>query len=218
MEYPVRTVHQSWAVIHTWLDHNAPAVRRALNAPADEATLSDLERAVGRELPEAFRASYLIHDGAAPVSGPIGGVPLLTAAGVTNEWKSLKKQSPDLPPPSKPVSARPGAIREVGWSAGWVPFAGPDEQNYIALDFDPGPTGAPGQVITFGADQYIYKTPRYVLAPSFGAFMNLLAELFASGEVEPVPEEPATYLRLARRNTNGALCGLLNGAHLLVSP
>jgi cell wall assembly regulator SMI1 len=167
----VRIVAESWGVIHGWLDRYAPAVRQALNPPADEAMLLRLETTVGRELPEEFRASYHIHDGAAPVSGPIVGVPFLTATGIAKEWKSLKKQSPNLAPPDRPMSARPGSIREVGWSAGWIPFAGPDEQNYIALDFDPCPNGVPGQVITFGSDQYKYGTPRYFLAPSFGAFL-----------------------------------------------
>lgn len=212
-----RTVAESWAVVHEWLDLNAPAVRRALNPPADEAALARLEAVVGTELPENFRASYRTHDGSAPVSGPIVGVPLLTVSGLAKEWKSLRTESPSMPPPDQPMSARPGAIREIGWSAGWVPFAGPDEQNYIALDFDPGPTGTPGQVITFGADQYIYGTPRYALAPSFGAFMAWLSDLFTAGEVERVPDEPATYLQLTRRRKNGAACGLLNGIHLLVN-
>jgi cell wall assembly regulator SMI1 len=212
-----KTVADAWAVIHKWLDQHAPLVGEKLNPPADERALTRLAAAVGRELPEDFLVSYRIHDGADPVSGPILGVPLLSAAEIIKKWKGLKPQrGQDCPAPEQPVSARPGAIREVGWCPGWVPFAGPDEENYLALDFDPGPAGTPGQVISFGADQFIYGTPRYVLAPSFGAFLGLLADLFARGEAEVPPDEPdSDFLQLARRRADGAACNLLTGIQLL---
>jgi len=212
-----KSVAGAWDAIHKWLDRHAPTVRAKLNLPADEAALARLAAAVGRELPDDFLASYRIHDGSDRVSGPIVGVRLLSAAEIVKEWKGLKpKRGQDSPAPDQPVSARPGAIREVGWSPGWVPFAGPDEDNYLALDLDPGPTGTPGQVISFGADQFIYGTPRYVLAPSFGEFMALLADLVARGEVEAPPDEPdSAFLRLTRRREDGAACNLLTGIQLL---
>jgi cell wall assembly regulator SMI1 len=212
-----KTVAAAWADIHKWLDRHAPSVRKNLNPPADETALARLVKAVGRELPEAFLESYRIHDGAGRSSGPLIGVPLLSAGEIVKEWKDLKpRRGEDRPPPEQPVSARPGAIQEVGWSPGWIPFAGPDQENYLALDFDPGPTGTAGQVISFGADQFIYGTPRYVLASSFGAFMALLADLFARGEVEVPRDEPdSAFLQLARRRADGAACNLLTGIRML---
>src|SRR5262249_49298569 len=86
----LKTVAASWAVIHKWLDRHAPLVREKLNPPTDEAALARLATAVGRELPEDFLASYRIHDGADRVSGPIIGVPLLSAAAIVREWKDLR--------------------------------------------------------------------------------------------------------------------------------
>jgi cell wall assembly regulator SMI1 len=213
----LKTVAASWAVIHKWLDRHASRVREKLNPPTDEAALARLATTVGRELPEDFLESYRIHDGADRASGPIVGVPLLSAAAIVKEWKGLRpRRGQDCPAPDQPASARPGAIREVGWSAGWMPFAGPDEENYLALDFDPGPNGKAGQVISFGADQFIYGTPRYVLAPSFREFMAFLAELFAREKVEVPPNEPdSAFLQLARRREDGAACNLLTGIRLL---
>jgi cell wall assembly regulator SMI1 len=213
----VKTIAASWDVIHKWLARYAPLVRGMLNPPTDEAALTRLATTLGRGLPEDFLASYRIHDGANRVSGPIIGVPLLSAAAIVKEWKGLRpRRGQDCPAPEQPVSARPGAIQEVGWSAGWIPFAGPDEENYLALDFDPGPKGKAGQVISFGADQFIYGTPRYVLAPSFREFMAFLADLFAREEVELPPDDPGSaFLQLARRREDGAACNLLTGIRLL---
>ena len=208
------TVSKAWATIHAWMDRHAPSVRAKLNPPADEAALARLQATLGVQLPEDFLASYRIHDGAHRVSGPILGVPFLSAAGIAKEWKELKpKRGDDCPAPEEPVSAQPGAIREVGWSAGWVPFAGPDEENYLALDFDPGPNGTAGQVINFGADQLIYGSKRYVLAASFRDFMTFLTGQFAGGGVEVVDD--SDFLRLTRRREDGSACNLLTGVHLL---
>ncbi|MHA2788809.1 SMI1/KNR4 family protein [Corynebacterium sp. S7] len=37
---------------------------------------------------------------------------------------------------------------------GWIPFANDYGGNYLAIDTVPGPNGTPGQVITFGDDEY----------------------------------------------------------------
>src|SRR4051812_1493587 len=197
-------VKNSWAVIHGWMAQHAPGLLKRLHGPADEATLSRLQTQLGVELREDFLASSRIHNGAYRIPGPIVGIPLLTAAGIVREWKFVRpRRGEERPPPKGSVSATPGAVREVGWTAGWVPFAGPDEGNYLALDFDPGPEGAAGQVITFGEDQLKYGTKRYVLAGSFGGFMGLLAGLFAGGGVER-EDDSDDYLRLTRRRGGGA--------------
>jgi cell wall assembly regulator SMI1 len=206
------SVAKSWNTIHQWLDLHAPSVRATLNPPVTGPALEKLRTTVGRELPADFVESYRIHDGSDRNSGPIIGVPLLSVGRIAREMKFIRPKRGQNIPPDVPMSARPGAIKEVAWSADWIPFVGPDEQNYLALDFDPGPTGTPGQVISFGADQYIYGTPRYVLAPSFREFMEFVAELFAHGQVEVIPDDPdCEFLQLCRRRDNGVECSLLTG-------
>jgi cell wall assembly regulator SMI1 len=81
-----------------------------------------------------------------------------------------------------------GAVKKLYANRGWVPFAG--DQNYVAIDFDPGPKGKVGQIINAGRDDEI----RHVIADTFGEFLEFVAELFTGGKVElssdDPPEEP----------------------------
>jgi cell wall assembly regulator SMI1 len=213
------TVPEAWDVIHGWLDKNAPSLRPKLGKPATQSAIAALEKAIGLQLPDDFKASYLVHDGADPYSGPIIGVPLLSLARIQKEWKGLKPKKGDaLQTLEKEVSYAKGTIKEDGANAKWIPFAGPDEDNYIGLDLDPGPKGTPGQVINFGADQFMYGSNRFVLASSFGEFMRFLAGQFATGKVEVCPDNPPDdqrFLQLVRRRQGGAACNLLTGAALV---
>src|SRR5262249_47763589 len=160
-------------------------------------------------------------DGAESHSGPIIGVPFMSVAEITAEWQELNRSHPDVVPRhpgDKQLAYRKGRIREVENNPKWAPFAGPDEQNYIALDFDPGPKGASGQVINFGADELIYpQSKRYVLAPSFLGLLNVLAGLFANGHVEAADDYPdgVRYLQLVRRRNGDTKCNLLTGVDML---
>jgi cell wall assembly regulator SMI1 len=214
------TVPEAWDVIHDWMRGHSPTLLPKLNKPASKAALADLEKSVGLVLAEDFKASYLIHDGADPYSGPLVGVPFMSLARIVKEWKTLKpKRGSDYPSLKAPVSCPRLMVKEVGGNARWVPFAGPDEQNYIGLDFDPGPKGTAGQVINFGANQFIYGSNRFVFAPSFGGFMNFLADLFATGQVEVCPDNDPSdqrFLQLTRRRETGASCSLLTGLGMLL--
>jgi cell wall assembly regulator SMI1 len=209
------TVPEAWDVIHGWLDENAPSLRPKLNKPATKSAIAALEKVVGLQLPDDFKASYLIHDGADSYSGPIIGVPFMSLKQIEKEWKLLKPKKGDIHQKlAKEVSYVKGMIKEDAYNPKWIPFAGPDEQNYIGLDFDPGPTGTSGQVINFGADQIIYGSNRFVLAPSFGGFMSFLADQFAMGKVEVSPDDDPDdqrFLQLVRRRKGDVACNLLTG-------
>jgi cell wall assembly regulator SMI1 len=205
-----RTIVEVWEVIHAWLDTHSPALRKKLNKPAGVSALGKLEKLVGIDLPEDFKQSYRVHDGCDPFSGLIIGVPFMSLDAIAKEWKRLNPKKKLVNDPCEgAVSYEEGMIKEVAADPGWVPFAGPDEENYIALDFDPGPKGNVGQIINFGADQFIYGTPRYVLAPSFLAFMNFLADQFARDQVEvcDIPE----FLQTRKTRQGGGKCSLLTG-------
>jgi cell wall assembly regulator SMI1 len=196
------TVPEAWDVIHGWLDNNAPSLRPKLNKPATKRAIAALEKVVGVQLPDDFTASYLIHDGADSHSGPIIGVPFMSLAQIEKEWKLLKPKKGDVYRKlEKEASYVRGMIKEVANNPKWVPFAGPDEQNYIGLDFDPGPKGTPGQVINFGADEFIHGSNRFVMAPSLG-------------KIEVCPDDDPDdqrFLQLVRRRKGGAACNLLTG-------
>lgn len=214
------TVEQAWQVIHTWMDRHCPVMLERLNKAATPKVIAELEKVIGLALPDAFKESYSIHDGADSYSGPIVGVPFLSIAGIIAEWQQLNLSPPDFVHDlgKKQLAYHKGRIKELVYNTKWIPFAGPDEQNYLALDFDPGPEGTPGQVINFGDDEFIYpKSKRYVWAPSFLGFLNFLADLFANGQVEADDELPdgVRYLQLVRRRGEGTTCNLLTGADLL---
>jgi cell wall assembly regulator SMI1 len=213
------SVPEAWDVIHKWLDRHAPSLRKKLNKPASKKAVARLEKTIGVQLPEDFSTSYLIHDGADSYSGPIIGVPFLSLAGIEKEWAKLKTRNDGIfESLKKEVSFTKGTIKEDPYNVKWIPFAGPDEHNYIGLDFDPGPKGTSGQIINFGADEIIYGSNRFVLGASFAYFMTFLADQFAKGKVEVCPDddpEEQRYLQLVRRRKNGEECNLLTGLSML---
>lgn len=58
-----------------------------------------------------------------------------------------------------------------------VPLAG-DEQNFVAIDFDLGPSGRVGQVINTGRAMM-----RHVIAPTFSGFLDFVARQYVEGRV-----------------------------------
>ena len=208
-----RPVDAAWAVIHDWLQRECPALLPTLNPPATAAALAALERALKVALPEDFKASYRIHNGSARGSGPIIGVPMLATADIVQVWKDLKSVAKDWAE-MLPIQAsfKRGAIKEDAFNPKWIPFLGPDEDNYVGLDLDPGPAGSKGQVINFGADEFKYDSNRFVFAPSFGVFLNHVADLMSGGKV--VPHQDGC-LALKQLRHDGAQCNLLTGAAML---
>jgi cell wall assembly regulator SMI1 len=147
-----RPVAAAWSVIHDWLKRECSALLQNLNPPASDAGLMALQKAVGVALPEDFKASYRIHDGSRGWPAPMIGEPMLSLEDIDRVWTEFKSFVKDweamLP---IQVSFKEGAIKEDAINPKWIPFIGPDEDNYVGLDFDPGPAGSKGQVINFGS-------------------------------------------------------------------
>lgn len=208
-----RSVEAAWDVIHNWLQGNCPAVLQSLKPPASDGDLKALEDVVGVVLPDDFKASYGIHDGSARWPGPIVGLPMLSSKDIAKRWtgfKSFVKDWEEMLPIH--ASYKEGVIKEDAINPKWIPFLGPDEDNYVALDLDPGPAGLNGQVINFGADQFKYESNRFVLASSFGDFLNLVADLMSDDKVV-VDDEGCLWLKQTR--DDGTKCNLLTGITML---
>lgn len=208
-----RPVNVAWDVIHDWMKRECPVLLPTLNPPASQSDLVALEKAVGAALPDDFKASYRIHNGSARWPGPIIGVPMLSTTDIQRVWSKLQAVAKDWRE-MLPIQAsfKKGAIREDAVNPKWIPFLGPDEDNYVGLDFDPGPAGSKGQIINFGADEFKYDSKRYVLAPSFGAFLNLVADLMNEGKV--VTDQDGC-LSLKQLRHDGVQCNVLTGAAML---
>jgi cell wall assembly regulator SMI1 len=170
----------SWNMIHDWLGRHHPDLMSRLHGPADAGALASLEAQTGFQLPEDFQQSYLIHDGSDEVSGPLVGLPLMSLSVIGRNWEMWASvaadDNADLDAECRSHPA--GAVKLRYANRGWLPFAG-DEQNFIAIDFDPGPNGTIGQVINTGRDDMM----RHVIAPTFSAFLEFVAQQFAAGRV-----------------------------------
>ncbi len=209
----IRPVDAAWDVIHDWLKRKCPDALATLNPPATNAALAKLEKALKVTLPDDFKASYRIHNGSARGSGPIIGIAMLSTADIVLWWRQLQAVAKDWAE-LLPIQAsfKKGAIKEDAVNPKWIPFLGPDLDNFVGLDFDPGPAGSKGQVINFGVDEFKYDSNRFILAPSFGAFLNYVADLMSGGKVI---DEGDGYLALKQLRYDGARCNLLTGAAML---
>ena len=160
-----------------------------LRGPAKPAEFRTLEKTLGVTLPDDFKESYLIHNGSDPVSGVLVGLPLMSLAEIGRAWETWADIAADedlVQELSEDLSSHPkGAVQPLYAHRGWVPFAG-DSQNFVALDFAPGPKGAAGQVINAGRDDEV----RHAIAGTFAGFMEFVAGLFTAGRVAVNPDEP----------------------------
>ncbi len=187
------TVAKSWDIIHDWLGRHHPGMLSELRGPADEAALKALEKRIGLILPDDFKTSCRIHNGSNEMSGPLIGLPLMPLSVIGDNWEMwasiADEDNQDIDEECR--SHPPLAVKRVYANRKWIPFAG-DGQNYVAIDFDPGPTGKSGQVINSGRDDMM----RHVIANTFSGFLEFVAKQFAAGRVVR-SEENEHWLQLA---------------------
>ena len=81
------------------------------------------------------------------------------------------------------TSHRQGCVKAQYANPKWIAFATDGCGNNIGIDYDPGPSGTFGQIINFGSDQQ----EKYVLAESFGKFMEWFGEQIENDKVELLP-------------------------------
>jgi cell wall assembly regulator SMI1 len=167
-----------WRRVESQFRLQAPNRLSQLEPGAAPAQIDEFERLVGRPLPEDFRESYAIHDGAYGV--PFGEFPdyLLTLEQIAGLLPWMREE---LIPPSQyrsePVPV--GPVRPVWWSEGWVPFVGEGTGDYLCLDLDPAEGGAVGQVFDWGHE----TGPTRVLFPSFRDYLERYAAGLERGAI-----------------------------------
>jgi cell wall assembly regulator SMI1 len=179
------SVEDSWEVIHDWLAFHHPHLLGSLRGPADPSEFRGLEERIGHTLPDAFKHSYLIHDGSdspTRLAGPLIGLRLMSLNAIGRQWKSWAEIADDEELVEEMSEDRrshpPGAVKPLYANRNWVPFAG-DGIHYVGLDFDPDEKGIPGQVINAGRDDVTL----HVIANSFEEFLAFVAAQFTAGRV-----------------------------------
>lgn len=147
-----------------------------------EATIRAAETAMGLELPEDVRESYLIHDGSRRGSFLIlferGYLLSLTAneesEPVVEAWKAMCEIAAEYGDVAGEIT---GPIRNTFWSPRWVPLTCDWESHAVCIDLDPAPGGRVGQVIMRRRE-----ADAWVLAPSWGDWLSRYAAALEAGE------------------------------------
>jgi cell wall assembly regulator SMI1 len=196
--------------IDAWYMANVPAIHATLRPGTTDAELDAMEQRTGLKLPEAFRILYRWHDGQdwglVEISGPTlmpldpaeinrGGVfgldfmPLEAVRDSWENWQATGQDQAEWDEASSVESFPTGAVQGASTTPGWLGFLADSRSNYVGLDVNPGPTGRPGQIITFGRD----GTAHYVLADSLDAFLCEYERRLSSGRVSVETLEGFAY-------------------------
>jgi cell wall assembly regulator SMI1 len=169
-----------WERIEAWLAAHAPYLLRDLRKGAAPAMLAKLEAQIQRDLPEALRAFYAIHDGQKSVcpKGLFYSLQFMPLARVLESqrlWAELVDMNDEL---AYAMSSSPSChIKPVYANALWIPFAHDQSGNHLGIDLDPDVEGVEGQVIVFGRDE----NRKRLVAQSFEEFIGIFVEQLEGG-------------------------------------
>jgi cell wall assembly regulator SMI1 len=175
-------MHELWTRLEKWLAINDPDALKMLQPGATEAEIRAFEQAVSVQLPEDLRTSYRIHNGQSPEGDYlIYGREFLSLARIQEEWEVWKELLDDGSFQTKTgvdQGCNPDAgIRNVWWSAGWIPLTYDGCGNHDCVDLDPAEGGTVGQIISLWHDD----ADREMLAPSFRLWFTQYVEALESG-------------------------------------
>ncbi len=139
----------------------------ALNPPAGDHEISDLETRLNVTLPEDFVDFYRVHNGQDEMADNlIYGQELLSMRRIIAEWKIWKELLDKGKLADKANSDK--GVKNEWWNPKWVPFTYDGAGNHYCLDLDPSEDGKVGQVIYL-----IHDDPkREVIAGSFIDFIK----------------------------------------------
>lgn len=146
----------TWNAITSKLTEIAPQIIKELNHGITVAQLENLERTIGKKLPESFVDFYCIHNGQKPDSaGLIDGEELLSFERILKEWGIWKEllDGKTFEDSREPYTSEPEeGIKDDWWNAAWIPFTYDGCGNHYCLDLDPNESGHYGQVIRMWHD------------------------------------------------------------------
>lgn len=142
------SVPDSLRRIETWLNAHAPRIlTESLNEGATESELSGLEAAIGKLLPDDYKALYRWRNGLDENADNFGnlfyGLSFIPLAGVTAAFQS-RAQGPELCPPKY---AQASVKADNVLNPYWLQLSFDGSHTWLCVDLDPAPTGCYGQVI-----------------------------------------------------------------------
>ncbi|MNB91822.1 Internalin-A precursor [compost metagenome] len=162
-----------------------PEVEELLNPGVEEAQIMEAENRIGFPFPDDFKKLYMKHNGEGDqVMGVMAGF----------SWHILPNGNNWRNPSLNIISGKPDAIKEGGYRKGWVPFADDGGGSVLIMDLEPGEKGTYSQVISLDRNTNI----SYVLAESFGQFVESIAAQLRTGELEPKETEDVIFVHRKR--------------------
>jgi cell wall assembly regulator SMI1 len=162
------TVEESWSRIESWMQRHAPEALDALRSGARASRIADAERALGFDLPDAFRRSLLRHDGqewrwpSLIEFGILMPLDAIVEAAHLNEEYGIENVESD---------------EHVWWRRGWVPFVSRDG-DFLSLALGSSAQAAQGEVWCFLHDN---DQMHSLIAPDFEAWLAAWADELEAG-------------------------------------
>jgi cell wall assembly regulator SMI1 len=184
----------TWNRIVAWHEANTRPGRFQLNSGASPTAIADFERAIGAMLPDDFRKSLLLHDGGNESCWILWYGELLSLDAMLKQWtmyRDWQMRGEYAVPESDDWTARAvdGPIKPEFWNIHRL-FVTDNCGDHLTLDFDPPPKGNYGQVFHHSHE----VGPETVLAPSWSAFLNQLADDLHAGKYVYAKEEDTVAL------------------------
>lgn len=170
-------VESSWKRIDAWLAKNAPKLAPKMHAGATAQKIAEAEATLGVELPEAARASYLVHDGSGIMClFPSGDyLTLDQMLGEAKMWKEILSETEFDDLDDEPV----GPVQHVHFHPRWFPLTNSGGGDYMVIDLAPAEGGKVGQLVDFSHE----TGPECVAAPGLAEYLAYLADGLEGGAV-----------------------------------
>ena len=171
-----------------------PSQKCALAAGASDADIQRLKAAIPCPLPRELISALEHNNGGTGRHGDNAiyfGAIMLSVDGIIRDyenWVVISKEDPENYSDNY-SSFPPDTIRPDYANAAWVPFAEDGAGNNIGIDYDPGPNGTSGQIISFGADEI----EKLKIADSFAEFLDLMTGLVAHPQVKASDQRGFTF-------------------------
>lgn len=133
-----------WHDIETWYEKNAPDILKKLAEGASDQQIDEFESASGLSLPDSYKTSLRLHNGAAYFHD----YEYLDLCRVLGNWSRLVRRKAEGAFEGKQVfDAGGGIVQNTWWHHAWIPFAEDGGGNMLCIDLAPGTDGVAGQII-----------------------------------------------------------------------
>ncbi len=171
-------MNETWEKFESWLKENWVEGFEDLNPPATDQEISELESALGVQLPADFVACLRVHNGqGAMAGGLLDNSEFLSTGAILDQW-TVWKDLLDSGDFKDAVSEPDPGVKNDWWNPKWIPFSHNGGGDHDCLDLDPAVGGKVGQVIGMWHD----AGNREVQAESFGAWFEEYVDAVLDGQ------------------------------------